>query len=101
MSNEDNVNGDGTEVAEAPKAKPRRVAALVIGFWEDGSFKALPKECQPSGQAARKVDALRRWLNQAETAAKLSSFVETVEVIRKELVNATYTATTVVKAKVS
>ena len=96
------------ETAQAPeetKAKtkrPRRVPELVAGVWDPKAPIFSACRTQPTGKAARKVDAFRAWLRQPATAkAFLEEGVSRVSCVRRELTEATYEPSTVVKASIS
>jgi hypothetical protein len=93
----------GTGMPEAAPAKkpraPKRVAVLVVGEWKGRYFE--PAATQPTGAAQREMSALSAWLRKSETIeALMGEGLTKVDVIRKELITATFAETKILKASV-
>ena len=79
--------------------KSRRVATLVVGSWMVGRFTVAKH--QPTGTAAREVEALRNWFKKSENIkALLDEGLVNVESVRRELAQAELGVVSVMKAKV-
>lgn len=81
------------------------MAALVVGQWgpmgANDPLTFMPAKYQPQGKAQREIAALTSWLRQPETIkALIEEGLTKVRVIRNELIEAEFSETRVMKAKV-
>lgn len=86
------------QVEKKPRA-PRRTSTLMVGIWSDRAF--IPAKTQPSGKAQKDLKTLRAWLRKPEVAkAMAEEMIETLDVIRKELVSAKFESISLTKVTV-